>query len=521
MKEDIYDTLCPGVRRPRPRYAAVRTLFDPRRDSIGHSVLDHEALVLYFPAPGSVTGEDVLELHVHGGTAVVQAVLAAIPHAKRLPSAHHIRYAEPGEFTKRAFFNNRLDLVQVEALGDTLAAVTEQQRRLSAQGRNSGLSKLYEEWRQLLLAARSEMEALIDFSEDQHFDESPAALTASVAAKVHLLRKKISLQRDVAMQGELLRGGIDIALLGAPNAGKSSLMNCILQREVAIVSREEGTTRDIIEVGVDIAGWYCRLSDMAGLREDRPSSRSQESQPVGEVEREGIRRAKSRALASDLVIVMLSAERADGDGEAALTMDREVMETAAQCARQGVATAIVVNKLDLLVPNTHALPDRWIQQIVEHLPTLDRGSIFGISCKRALASTAGDDDNDAGHIHVLLKGLTAIFRQMTALLLLAEQHAPLDDLLQRSSQAAREVCVGATRRQGLLLGDCLRHLDDFGSQVQSSDDNAVDMVVAAESLRAAADCLAKITGKGEAGDMEEVLGAIFEKCVAADSFVFV
>ncbi|KAI5300013.1 tetrahydrofolate synthase [Ascosphaera pollenicola] len=266
----IYESLCPGRPLPKPRFAALRSLHEPGSPPSESTALDSGAVVLYFPAPRTVTGEDVLELHIHGGPAIVKAVLGAIPKCAEgsvsqqgvtlspVPPIHQIRYAEPGEFTRRAFLNNRLDIPQIEALGETLDAETEQQRRLAVQGTVSSLSSRYETWRQQLLEARGELEALIDFSEDQHFDESIHDFMVSVGTQIRRLLQQINLHVDNAAKGELMRNGIKIALLGAPNAGKSSLLNQIVGREAAIVSNEQGTTRDIVDVSVDIGGWLCR-----------------------------------------------------------------------------------------------------------------------------------------------------------------------------------------------------------------------------------------------------------------------
>lgn len=219
----------------------------------------------------------------------MKAVLAAIGQCQ---SKHTIRYAEAGEFTRRAFQNDRLDLGQVEALSDALSAETEQQRRAALRGNSGKLGRIYEEWRQLLLAARGELEALIDFSEDQHFDESPAELMENVTMQIGPIISAIRRHQAGSRCGELLKRGIRISLLGPPNAGKSSLLNIIVDREASIVSEEAGTTRDIVEVSVDIGGYLCVFADTAGLRS---------SSSIGGVEQEGIRRAKAKAKDSDLV----------------------------------------------------------------------------------------------------------------------------------------------------------------------------------------------------------------------------
>ncbi|KAF7560970.1 hypothetical protein G7046_g3171 [Stylonectria norvegica] len=265
---DIYSALCPSKAPPKPRYAAVRSLFDPQSPVGAPRVLDSEALVLYFPCPKTVTGEDVLELHVHGGPATVKAVLAAIPQC---PSPQRIRYAEPGEFTKRAFINNRLDLAQIESLSDTLAAETEQQRRAAVRGNSGALGRAYEAWRQQLLLARGEIEALIDFSEDQHFDEPQSELLSNVTEQVARMLHSIELHEKGSQRSELLRNGIRIALLGPPNVGKSSLMNLIVGREASIVSGEAGTTRDIVEASLDMRGYLCSFADTAGFRSTDPA----------------------------------------------------------------------------------------------------------------------------------------------------------------------------------------------------------------------------------------------------------
>lgn len=448
----------------------------------------------------------------------MKAVLAALP---RCPTSRgRIRYAEPGEFTRRAFLNGRLDLTQVEALGDTLSATTEQQRRLSVRGTTSALARRYETWRAQLLYARGELEALIDFSEDQHFDEGPDALVASVAAQVSRLRKQLEAHRVNAVRGELLREGIGIALLGAPNAGKSSLLNRIVGREAAIVSHEAGTTRDVVEVGVDIGGWYCRLGDMAGLRKsavagvrDANGAMGNEaaSGVVGAVEQEGIRRAKQRALESDVVIVMTSVESTESGQSASLVVDPEVQETARECYENGAALIVVVNKIDKVPKGfeADALIQPWKHAIQRKFPLNQEEQVFFVSCKEAFAPSS--DTADPGNIQQFLKGLISVFTRITSAIIPDLEDAAPDPSIWQES-------LGATERHRLLLEDCIFHLDNFLAEVQPSSEfpehsseGDLDVVVAAESLRAAADCLAKITGKGQAGDVEEVLGVVFEK----------
>lgn len=504
---DVYRNLCPGQRPLKPRHAAVRTLYGPGVKPSPDNLLDASALVLYFPAPRTVTGEDVLELHVHGGTAVVRAVLSAIPQCISSPGA--IRYAEAGEFTRRAFMNDRLDLTQVEALGDTLSAATEQQRRLSVRGTTNNLSLRYESWRKMLLAARGELEALIDFSEDQHFDESPAQLCSSVAEQVQDLVLLIDTHRRNAVRGELLRNGIAISLLGAPNAGKSSLLNRVVGREAAIVSQEAGTTRDVVEVGIDLGGYLCRLGDTAGLRSALLSTPQDQkdhmASKISQIEKEGMRRAKQRAIESDVVIVVLSLEMKGK--RVVLNPDPEVIDTAAELAEQKQNVLVVLNKIDLLSGHASEL-ETFRRQVAGALPHVPLENIFGISCKDAETSSSPD----AGHIPTFLQGLIQQFQDMTSAV------AATDD---DTDPSIWQESLGATERHRLLLDECQFHLEQFlgrvdgtGNEDSSVEDVDVDIVLAAENLRDAATCLARITGKGEAGDVEEVLGVVFEKfCV--------
>jgi tRNA modification GTPase len=464
--------------------------------------LDAGALVLYFPGPKTVTGEDVLEFHIHGGPAIAKAVLAAIAQTNQPDTV--VRYAEPGEFTRRAFMNDRLGLPQIEALGDTLSADTEQQRRLAVRGASDALLKRYELWRQQLLYARGELEALIDFSEDQHFDESTEELVSSVATQVRDLQVQIGFHIQNASRGELLRNGIKVALLGAPNAGKSSLLNRIVGKEAAIVSTEEGTTRDIVDVGIDLGGWFCKLGDMAGIRAE---AGTMPGAIVGAVEKEGIRRARARALESDVVVVVVSLEETpDADG-VRLFVEPEVLDAVNDCVKADKCLVIAINKCDKLSTERDELP-ALIDSVRDVFPAVPAERVFAISCSEAQRGSSSQAD--PGHLQAFLRGLISTFEQIAS---------PLGmDGEGQYDTSYWEDSLGVTHRQSSNLQRCLHHLDDFLSQSTpssesefASNDGEIDIVTAAEHLRFAADMLAKITGKGESGDVEDVLGVVFEK----------
>ncbi|MFC3714419.1 tRNA uridine-5-carboxymethylaminomethyl(34) synthesis GTPase MnmE [Sphingoaurantiacus capsulatus] len=261
-------------RQPEPRMATLT----PLRDPADGSLID-QALVLSFPAPASFTGEDVAELHVHGGVAVVEALLAALGRIE------DFRLAEPGEFSRRAFDNGKLDLTQAEGLSDLIAAQTDAQRRLALAQAGGRLRDKAEGWRSAIIALLASVEADIDFSDEGDVSSSDPA------PAIERLRDDIGRLLDDGRIGERLRDGLAIAVVGAPNVGKSSLINALARRDVAIVTDIAGTTRDVIEVPLNLGGVPATLIDTAGLRETDDI-----------IEREGIRRARARADAADLVL---------------------------------------------------------------------------------------------------------------------------------------------------------------------------------------------------------------------------
>ncbi|RWL90259.1 MAG: tRNA uridine-5-carboxymethylaminomethyl(34) synthesis GTPase MnmE [Mesorhizobium sp.] len=247
------------------------------------STIDH-GLVLFFPGPGSFTGEDVAEFQVHGSRAVAAKLLETIT------GFEGVRHAEPGEFTRRAFLNGRLDLAETEALADLVNAETEAQRRFALRNAEGAQSELYSGWRRRLIHARAMIEAEIDFADEE---DVPGSVSEAVWSDVTAMIGEIERHIEGFKAAEIIRDGFEVVILGAPNAGKSSLFNALARREAAIVTDEPGTTRDLLEVVMDLNGLKVRLVDTAGLRE-----------AAGKVEWIGIERARAKADTADLVLLL-------------------------------------------------------------------------------------------------------------------------------------------------------------------------------------------------------------------------
>jgi len=304
---------------PRPREATLRTL---RRPS-DRMALD-QALLLWFPGPASVTGEDCAELHLHGGQAVVEGVSEAL-------LGLGLRLAEPGEFTRRAFENGKLDLTQAEAVADLVDAETESQRRQALAQLDGALARRHDAWRGGLIEVLAVLEAAVDFP-DEDLPESVAEEAAPTIARIV---DELEAALADGARGERVRGGYRIALIGAPNAGKSSLLNALAGRDAAIVTATPGTTRDIIEVPMTLSGYRVVLADTAGLRES--------GDPI---EAEGVRRARAWAVAADLRLLVVDA--AD-----------EAWREAAELARRG--DFYLLNKADL-PRGTSGVAGAWAEE---------------------------------------------------------------------------------------------------------------------------------------------------------------
>jgi tRNA modification GTPase len=300
---------------PQPRVATRRHFIDP---ATGEQL--DEGLVLWFPGPHSATGEDVAELHVHGSRAVLSAIMQVL---RRIG----LRLAEPGEFTRRAFLNGKLDLLQAEAIADLAAAETEAQRRQALRQLDGELGGLYRGWSSRLTRILAHLEAAIDFPDE----DLPPEIEERIVNETEILAAEIERHLAGGHRGERLRDGIMVAIVGPPNAGKSSLLNRIARREAAITSPVAGTTRDIVEVAIDLQGYPVILADTAGLRDSEDL-----------VEQEGLRRALRRAEEAEIRLFVFDA--------------RNPFEARGVAAWPGPDTILIANKIDLLPETPHPLP---------------------------------------------------------------------------------------------------------------------------------------------------------------------
>ncbi|QUD86646.1 tRNA uridine-5-carboxymethylaminomethyl(34) synthesis GTPase MnmE [Phenylobacterium montanum] len=334
--------LAPG--RLSPRRASLRAL---RRPSDG-AVLD-QALVLWLPGPASFTGEDSAELHLHGGAAVTEAVIETL-------LAMGLRLAEPGEFTRRAFEHGRLDLAQAEAVADLVDAETEAQRRQALGQLDGELSARHTAWREGLIDALASLEAAVDFPDE----EVPEAVAEQARAPIARVAEQLADALADSSRGQRVREGFRIALIGAPNAGKSSLLNALAGSDRAIVTATPGTTRDVIEVVLNLAGYRVTVADTAGLRHSEDP-----------IEAEGVRRAADRAVGADLRLLVVDSAAAD-----------EAWWAVVEWAKPG--DLLVLNKADLPQGSSGATARAWAEEhgMETHALSLSTGAGFQAMSER-------------------------------------------------------------------------------------------------------------------------------------------
>lgn len=436
----VYNQLTNTKKSPISQRASVRKLYGSQ------GMLD-EALTLFFKGPNTFTGEDILELHVHGGNAIVKAVLAAIKKLHDEGSQINIRYADHGEFSQRAFLNGRFDLTEVEGIREMIDAETESQRRSALASMTGGNKRILEKWRGDIVNNVALLTTVIDFGEEHDVEETEQ-LFSDVEKNIDGLISEITGYLQKVKGSEILLKGIKVSLLGPPNAGKLSLLNYLANNDSAIVSEIAGTTRDVLDIPLDIEGYKVVVGDTAGIRplEDADT-----------IEKEGIKRAKQRALVGDLVLAVLPVDE---------PISPEIRSHLALIEQAGRPFAVILNKSDLLDENSDNTVMRFSSEL--SIPPL---SIFLVSC------VTEDGMNK------LKSGLISQFKTISL------------------SDSSDPVTLSA-RAQDLLENDVLYGLHQFKIWK-----DAEDVVLASECLRQSVDGIGRITG--QAIGVEEILGVVF------------
>lgn len=426
---------------PVHRLATVRNLYSPQS-----GVQLDNALTLFFRGPNSYTGEDLLELHLHGGTAVIQAVLKAIRELHKPQKNIHIRYAEHGEFSRRGFTNGKYDLTEIEGIRELIEAETESQRLATLAAVDGSTSQLFRSWREKIAHNVALLTTVIDFGED-HDIEEVADLFDQVDRNISGLEASIREYLQRAEKSQVLLSGIKLSLLGPPNAGKSSLLNSLASRDAAIVSEIAGTTRDILDIPLDIAGYKTIIGDTAGIRP---------MEDADLIEREGIKRAMAASLTADIILLVLPMNKG--------LIEASFLDHIRQLFDLKKKVLVIFNKSDLGTDesNSHLMADLKRQLKIEpdfcHLISCSNGN--------------GIDD--------LRSFLVAQFENISTV----------------------DPAIISTRTRDLLEHDVLQGFKDFQQWKLQED-----VVLATESLRQSVDGIGKITG--DTVGVEEILGIVF------------
>ncbi|QPG73710.1 hypothetical protein FOA43_001023 [Brettanomyces nanus] len=440
----------------KPRLATVRKLYNPLLLDKGKRSFLDEALCLYFHAPNSYTGEDCLELQVHGGKAVIGSVIKAISllHSVNMP----IRYAQRGEFSKRGFQNGRFDLTEAEGINELINAQTEVQRVSALSSMKGEVRELFHHWRKQIVNNVALLTTIIDFGEDHDIDQVNN-LFDKVDQNISNLQSEVSNYLERTRKSQILMDGIKMTLLGPPNAGKSSLLNILADDDKAIVSSIAGTTRDAIEIPLAIHGYKVVVGDTAGIRH-----------ATNEIEREGIKRAKTRSRNADLNLIIIPADLS-GD------IDQVLLDHIVDISDKELL--IIVNKSDLLTSET------------DRVSLLSRISTkFDIPPDRFKFISCITHDG----IKELTQQLESKFRQITW------------------TDRGEDPVVISKRAQDILSNDVLHGFIDF-HQFKDGD----DIVLAMESLKFSMEGIGKITG--EAIGVEEILSVVFSQfCIGWAAF---
>lgn len=445
QSEFIHKTLTRAKAKPKSRVTSVRRLYSPTSGTL----LD-ECLTIFFKGPRTYTGEDLLELHLHGGTAIIQSVLKAIKGLNDPDQGINIRYAENGEFSRRAFISGRFDLTEVEGVRDMIDAETESQRIAALSSLTGKLKDLFSSWREEIVKNVALLTTVIDFGED-HDIEEVAHLFQDVDQNIQRLESEIEEYLKRVQGSEVLLKGIKLILVGPPNAGKSSLLNYIANQDAAIVSDIAGTTRDIIDIPIDINGYKVVVGDTAGIR--APSA-------ADTIEKEGIKRAKQKAIGGDVVLIIIPVSEEE-------TVDyNDLLELVESLKRENKELVVVLNKQDLLTQTE----ETTISELSKKL-NLSPEQFKLVSCKTGYG------------MEELTQQFTNIFKKIS----LSDSADPI---------------VISERAQDLLKNDVLYGFSQFKIWKENED-----VVLASESLRQSVEGIGKITG--QAVGVEEILGVVF------------
>ncbi|KAG7199873.1 hypothetical protein KM043_014322 [Ampulex compressa] len=425
------------IAKPEPRRVYLRKIYKPNTDEI----ID-KGLCLWFPGPRSFTGEDCVEFQVHGGPAILASLMESLSSLNLIP-------ASAGEFTRRAFYNNKLDLTEVEGLADLIHAETEQQRKQALFQASGQLSKLYNGWRNNLLSCIAMLEAYVDFSEEDNLSSN---ILGNCEVIIKELIKDIEVHLVDSRKGEVLRNGVKTVILGEPNVGKSSFLNRLVQRQVAIVAPLAGTTRDIVETVVNISGYPLILADTAGI--------SKKTKNVVEIE--GIKRARAYAEYSDLILLVFDAHKCINSGKNYndyLEHYVSQLEIDDLIFAKGRSFISLGNKIDLLCKEQKKL--------------LESKGMIGMSCKTE-------------------DGLREVLEKLTI---------QLEEICGMPTQ---ENPVISQRRYRDHLNHCLEYLHTY---LKMSANDQYDIAIAVEQIRRAMQELGMITGHVS---NEEILDVIFK-----------
>jgi tRNA modification GTPase len=418
--------------------------------------------VIYFKSPKSYTGEDLLELHLHGGTAIIQSVLKAIKELHDPSSDIQIRYAENGEFSRRAFINGRFDLTEIEGIREMIDAETETQRIAALSSLTGNTKNLFQTWRDEIINNVALLTTVIDFGEE-HDVEEVAELFDKVDGNINKLQQQIEQYLIKVRRSEILVKGVKLILLGPPNAGKSSLLNYLANKDAAIVSDIAGTTRDVIDVPLDISGYKVVVGDTAGIRG---------TDMADSIEREGIRRAKDKSLTGDLVIAVLPVNSTQGYDE--------LFGHISFLQKEGKEIIVVLNKQDLLTEQvTHSSTASKSYTAVEVATKYSQQLDIPVENFHVVSCITGYGMAD------LTNTLVENFKSIS----LSDSTDPI---------------IVSSRVQDLIENDVLHGLEQF--RLWKAQD---DVVLATESLKQSVEGIGKISG--HAIGVEEILGVVFSK----------